>query len=193
MSDGVLAPLVGLLERHPALDDLLARRSPAVAVPQAAQPVVLAALADQSERRPIVVVVATTSDAERLTGDLAAYVGESGVAQLPAWETLPFERVSPTVETMGQRSKVMSQLRRDDGPAIVVAPIRALIQRVPPTVSEIAPLVIGVGDQIDPHDVIEHLVNWGYRRDAQVEHRGDVALRGSILDIYPSTEGAPIR
>lgn len=193
MSDGVLAPLVGLLERHPALDDLLARRSPAVAVPQAAQPVVLAALADQSERRPIIVVVATTSDAERLTGDLAAYVGESGVAQLPAWETLPFERVSPTVETMGQRSKVMSQLRRDVGPAIVVAPIRALIQRVPPTVSEIAPLVIGVGDQIDPHDVIQQLVNWGYRRDAQVEHRGDVALRGSILDIYPSTEGAPIR
>ena len=49
------------------------------------------------------------------------------------------------------------------------------------------------GDQLDPVDAVRRLVEVGYRREPQVEHRGEVARRGSIVDVFPSTTDAPVR
>ena len=66
----------------------------------------------------------------RLGSELAAYVGDE-VVVLPAWETLPFERVSPGVEVMGRRLRAMWKLGHPDrSPRVLVAPVRALIQRL---------------------------------------------------------------
>ncbi|MFV2039818.1 MAG: DEAD/DEAH box helicase, partial [Acidimicrobiales bacterium] len=163
-----------------------------VAVPDPARAVMLAAVAHLGERRPMLVAVPSGVDAERLTGDLVTLLGPEEVEFFPAWETLPFERVSPAIETMGRRSRVLWTLSSNTPPAVIVAPIRALVQRLAPR-SDPEPVVIGVGDVIDLDDVVRRLVLMGYRRDVQVEHRGDIAVRGSILDIYPSTADAPIR
>ena len=71
--------------------------------------------------------------------------------------------------------------------------MRALVQRLGPHVADIEPIVVGVGDQVDPTELVERLVRDGYRREYQVEHRGEVAVRGSIVDVFPSTADAPIR
>ena len=122
-------------------------------------------------------------------------LGADAVELFPAWETLPFERVSPALETMGRRLRIMWRLREggDRAPAVVVAPVRALVQRLGPHVEDIDPIVLRKGDQIDRDDLLERLVAAGYRREYQVEGRGEIAVRGSIVDVYPSTADHPVR
>lgn len=183
--------LTSFLSDQPALLAAVGRTSPVIAVPDPARAIAVATLAAQGERRPVVVAVPSGIDAERLERDLATLLGPDDVDLFPAWETLPFERVSPGIETMGRRQRVLWGLRSAP-PLVLVAPIRALAQRLAPA-SGGDPLVIGAGDVIDLDDVVRRLVDMGYRRDVQVEHRGDIAVRGSILDIYPSTADAPVR
>jgi transcription-repair coupling factor (superfamily II helicase) len=140
--------------------------------------------------------VPTSADAERLAHDLALFVGEPHVDVFPAWETLPFERVSPSVETMGSRLRTLWHLREGGERSekrFVVAPARALVQRLGPGAGELDPIVVGPGDQIDATALVDQLGAIGYRREYQVEHRGEFAVRGSIIDVFPSTADAPVR
>jgi transcription-repair coupling factor (superfamily II helicase) len=108
---------------------------------------------------------------------------------------MPFERISPAVATMGRRLRALWHLRQraENGPAVVVAPIRALVQRLGPHVEETEPVLVRPGDRVDPDELLERLVSAGYRREYQVENRGEVARRGSIVDVFPSTADRPVR
>ncbi len=197
--------LAGLLVDEPALGHVLGRSTAVLAVPEPARAIVVAALARISSRHPIVVATPTTLDAERLVRDVGAYLGEEHVDLFGAWETLPFERVSPSIETMGKRLRTLWRLRQpvdggqvgpgssERGPQVIVAPARALVQRLGPHSDEVEPVVVRPGDQLDPVALVDQLVRSGYRREYQVEHRGEVAVRGSIVDVFPSTADAPIR
>jgi transcription-repair coupling factor (superfamily II helicase) len=187
-----LAALAACLRDDPTTLGIIGRSTPGVAVPDPARALVLATVASIGERRPVVVATASGVDAERIERDLVTLLGRNAVDLFPAWETLPFERVSPGTETMGRRNRVLWELGRSDGPDVIVAPVRALAQRLAPG-SAGDPVVIGAGDVVDLEEVVASLVAMGYRRDVQVEHRGDVAVRGSILDVYPSTADGPVR
>ncbi|MBU6215739.1 MAG: transcription-repair coupling factor, partial [Acidobacteria bacterium] len=189
-----LAPVVVALRDDPGLQGVLGRPSESLVVPEVARAAALATLADLSRRRPLVVAVPGAQDADRLAGDLAAFLPPATVELFPAWETLPFERVSPSVETMGRRLRVLWRLRTGDPSlGVVVVPARALVQRLGPHVEEVEPVVVRPGDRVDLHELVERLVLGGYRREYQVEHRGEVAVRGSIVDVFPSTADAPVR
>ncbi len=137
-----LTDLPPLLRDEPALTEVLGRSSAVLAVPEPARAITMAGLAVLSARCPIVVATPTTGDADRLHHDLRTFLGADEVDLFPAWETLPFERVSPTVETMGRRLRTMWRLRNADrAPRIVVAPVRALVQRLGPHATDVAPLV----------------------------------------------------
>ena len=195
-SDGPvgLRALAPLLRDDPGLAAVLGRKAAVLAVPEPARAIAIAGLADLSSRAPILVAVPTTNDAERLAGDLAVYLGDEQVEAFPAWETLPFERVSPGVETMGRRCRVLWRLRATDRlPAIIVAPVRALLQRLAPPTELTEPVTVRRGQELDPAVLVEHLVAMGYRREYQVEGRGEVAVRGSIVDVFGSTGDAPVR
>ncbi|MFN3216204.1 MAG: transcription-repair coupling factor [Acidimicrobiales bacterium] len=187
-----LSSIAARLLDHPAVLAAVSRSSPTVAVPDPARPIVITAIAQAGERSPIVVAVPSSSDAERLERDLVTLLGRDRVELFPAWETLPFERVSPALETMGRRNQVLASLGTPTQPDVIVAPIIALVQRLAPG-SGGDPVVVGAGDVIDLDETVRALVSMGYRRDVQVEHRGDLAVRGSILDVYPSTADAPVR
>src|SRR6478752_5822851 len=79
----------------------------------------------------------------------------------------------------------------DPAPAIVVAPVRALVQRLGPHVEDSEPVHLRVGDAIDRDELVERLIGMGYRREYQVEGRGEVAVRGSIVAVYPCRELLP--
>ena len=133
-SDGALSALPQLLRSDPALPLVLGAADATLAVAAPAQPILVAALAHFTERAPVLVVAATEVDAVRLADDLACFLrgpppsgGEDDgttwavlgalngpVAMLPAWETLPFERVSPEVETMGRRLAILWALTHHD-------------------------------------------------------------------------------
>ncbi len=182
------------LRHHPGLAGLAGASSAVLAVPEPALAFVVAGLSHLSGRHPLVVAVPTTPQAERLVHDLEAFLGSGEVDLFPAWETLPFERVSPSVETMGRRLRAMWRLKHQSkSPRVLVAPVRSLMQRLGPHVEEVEPITIRPGERLDPVDLVERLVAAGYRREVQVEHRGQVARRGSIVDVFPSTADAPVR
>ena len=153
----------------------------------------VASLAGVTTRRPLLLAVPTGAEAERLVRDLTQFLGPDEVEHFPAWETLPFERVSPSFETMGRRLRVMWRLRSGAPPAVVVAPVRALVQRLGPHAEEVEPVVVLPGDRLDRDELSARLVAGGYRREYQVEARGELAVRGSIVDVYPSTDDHPVR
>ena len=94
---------------------------------------------------------------------------------------------------MGRRLAVLWHLFGDrpagrTRPGSVVAPVRALLQRLGPVARERpGPLVVTAGDRLDAEETLARLVGAGYRREHQVEHRGEVAVRGGIIDVFPST------
>jgi transcription-repair coupling factor (superfamily II helicase) len=189
----ILQDLPPLLRDDPAVAAVLGRSHAVLAVPEPARAIAVAALTHLSSRCPLLVAVPTTGDADRLANDLVQYLGADAVETFPAWETLPFERVSPSVETMGRRLRTMWRLRQGDATKVVVAPVRALVQRLGPHVEDVEPIMVRPGDRLDPEELVERLVAAGYRREYQVEARGEVAVRGSIVDVYPSTADAPVR
>jgi transcription-repair coupling factor (superfamily II helicase) len=189
-----LHDLTGRLRHEPALAQVLGRASATLAVTESARAIVTAGLVDLTARTPIVLAVPTSTEAERLAHDLAVYLGDEAVELFPAWETLPFERVSPGVETMGHRTRVLWRLRDPARlPAVVVASVRALVQRLGPHAEDAEPVVVRPGQQLDRDELVSDLVAVGYRREDMVEHRGEVAVRGSIVDLFPSTADRPVR
>ncbi|MDQ1373409.1 MAG: hypothetical protein QOJ09_747, partial [Actinomycetota bacterium] len=189
-----LRDLPPLLRDDPILAGLAGATSAVLAVPEPARAFTVAGLAHLSGRHPIIVATPTATDAERVAHDLRAFLGNDEVDVFPAWETLPFERVSPSVETMGRRLRAMWRLRdKDRMPRVLVAPVKALVQRLGPHVEDVEPVIVRPGDRVEDIDLLTRLVHLGYRREYQVEHRGEVAVRGSIVDVFPSTADAPVR
>jgi len=189
-----LRSLPPLLRAEPALAALAGSSAAVVAVPEPARAITIAGLAHLSGRHPLVVAVPTSTEADRVAHDLRAFLGADEVDVFPAWETLPFERVSPSVDTMGRRLRAMWRLRDPERmPRVLLASVRALVQRLGPHVEEAEPILVHPGDVLDPTDLVERLAAAGYRREYQVEHRGEVAVRGSIVDVFPSTADIPVR
>jgi transcription-repair coupling factor (superfamily II helicase) len=136
----------------------------------------------------------TGTIAAALVDDLTQYLPAGDAVHFPGWETLPFERVSPGVETMGQRLDILWRLRNPDRcPRVIVAGVRALLQRLGPDATSVEPISVRPATEIDPEALTHTLVEFGYRREELVEHRGEFARRGAIIDVYPSTADAPIR
>ncbi|MFZ0058994.1 MAG: hypothetical protein WAL35_02980, partial [Acidimicrobiales bacterium] len=107
-----LAPLVGLLRAEPALAELLSGGDSAVAVADPARAFVLAGLGALGHAPVLLVATPTGAEAERIAHDLGVFHDPATVAVLPAWETLPFELVSPAAETMGSRLRTLWRIDR---------------------------------------------------------------------------------
>ena len=189
-----LAHLAADVAGAPAISASLGRRQASLAVPERAQPAALAALARASGRRPLVVCTVSEAVAEQLSADLQSWLGADAVATLPAWETLPFEQVSPAAAAMGTRLRTIWRMRRTEtAPAVVVASVRALMQRLAPGSEDAEPVRLALGDRCDRDELISKLAGAGYRRGVQVEQRGEMAVRGSIVDVFGATAGDPVR
>jgi transcription-repair coupling factor (superfamily II helicase) len=151
--------------------------------------------------RFVLAVTATAREAEDLTAALRAFLPPHSVATFPGWETLPHERLSPRSDTVGQRIAILRRLAHpavgDDplGGALkaVVAPIRAVLQPIVAGLGDLVPVRLAAGDDADPEDVIARLVEIGYARVEMVSKRGELAVRGGLIDVFPPTEEHPLR
>lgn len=174
-----------------------------VVVPAGARPPLVAAvsraLRAHEDAGPLVVVTATGREADDLALALHCYLPADDVAVLPAWETLPHERLSPRSDTVARRLAVFRRLAHPEdalhrGPiGVLVVPVRALLQPVVAGLGDLEPVAAAVGDQVDLSDLAERLVAAAYTRVDMVERRGEFAVRGGILDVFPPTEEHPLR
>ncbi|MDX3357552.1 transcription-repair coupling factor [Streptomyces sp. ME01-24h] len=167
--------------------------------PPAARPVALAALAARTGRT-LLAVTATGREAEDLAAALRSLLPEDSVVEYPAWETLPHERLSPRSDTVGRRLAVLRRLAHpsaDDptaGPVrVVVAPIRSVLQPQVKGLGDLVPVALRTGQTALLDDVVDALAAAAYARVELVEKRGEFAVRGGILDVFPPTEEHPLR
>jgi transcription-repair coupling factor (superfamily II helicase) len=175
-----------------------------LSAPAALRPFVTAALAADPGQggagRPVLAVTATGRDAEDLVEALRCVLPADEVVAYPSWETLPHERLSPRADTVGRRLAVLRRLAHPstDDPAtgpvrVIVASVRAVLQPQVPGLGELVPVSARTGDVVDLEDLVERLVAVGYTRVELVEKRGEFAVRGGILDVFPPTEEHPVR
>ncbi|MEU1815237.1 transcription-repair coupling factor [Streptomyces roseifaciens] len=167
--------------------------------PPAARPFAVAALA-RDAKRPVLAVTATGREAEDLAAALRSLLPPDGVVEFPAWETLPHERLSPRSDTVGRRLAVLRRLAhpsKDDpsaGPvSVVVAPVRSVLQPQVKGLGDLEPVSLRSGRSADLEEVVEALAAAAYARVELVEKRGEFAVRGGILDVFPPTEEHPLR
>ncbi|MFD9218804.1 transcription-repair coupling factor [Streptomyces sp. NPDC060064] len=167
--------------------------------PPAARPFAVAALAREAGR-PVLAVTATGREAEDLAAALRSLLPEEGIAEYPSWETLPHERLSPRSDTVGRRLAVLRRLAHptQDDPAtgpvsVVVAPIRSVLQPQVKGLGDLEPVALRTGQSADLGEVTEALAAAAYSRVELVEKRGEFAVRGGILDVFPPTEEHPLR
>jgi transcription-repair coupling factor (superfamily II helicase) len=194
------ASLSGLLEvvlAEPSLHAALTQAGTAqlqVHGPTAARPLLVAALARAGH--PVLAVTATDREAAELTAELADLIGGSGVAELPSWETLPHERLSPRADTVGRRLAVLRRLAHpEEGTPlqVVVTGVRSLIQPILAGLGEIPPLRLRVGQAHEFGGVLARLEQLAYTRVDMVDRRGEFAVRGGIIDVFPPTSDHPLR
>ncbi len=183
----------GDLIAPPALRPVLAAVLTGLAEPGQDQP-------GQDQRRFVLAVTATAREAEDLAAALSSLLPHDSVGYFPAWETLPHERLSPRSDTSGQRLAVLRRLAHPDpadprtGPLLAVTtPVRSLLQPMTGGLGELVPVSLAQGQQADLEEVVTRLVEIGYARSELVEKRGDLAVRGGILDVFPPTEEHPLR
>ncbi|WP_298741867.1 transcription-repair coupling factor [uncultured Microbacterium sp.] len=162
----------------PVLAALLERRV------AAGQPAVLLAIAPTGRR------------AESLGAALEALVPDASVLHFPAWETLPHERLSPSAETVGKRLEVLRRLAEysGDGPLIVTASVRSALQPVAAGLTDAGVLEVTAGRRGTELDtVVRRLVELAYLRVDMVSRRGEFAVRGGIMDVFPPAAEHPYR
>ena len=171
-----------------------------ISAPAPMRPLVAAALSASAGRggagRPVLLVSSTYREAEELTAALQSLVGEEAVAYYPAWETLPHERLSPRSDTVGRRLELLRRLAGNShlpAPRIVVAPVRSVLQPQVKGLAQLKPIRLTVGDDFDITDLAVALVGAAYTRVDLVERRGEFAVRGGIVDVFPPTEEHPVR
>jgi transcription-repair coupling factor (superfamily II helicase) len=142
-------------------------------------------------RKPLLVITASSKSAE----DLAKEIREchADTLEFPAWETLPHERLSPSSDTVAKRITTLQALKDNSRNWVVVAPIRAVIHKFNSQIINTKPIELDRGLEFDLTQLQRELISYSYTRTDLVERRGDYAVRGGILDIFPPDQNHPIR
>ena len=190
-----LAAVAGADSALRTVADLVGKSPVELVGPTAVRPFVAAAIA---AHRPLLVVTATGREADDLTVELEEILG-AAVAQFPSWETLPHERLSPGADTVGRRLEVLRRLAHPEDPVfpeplrVVVTTVRSLMQPMAASLGDIEPIVLRVGAEFDFDELLLRLIEFAYTRVDMVGKRGEFAVRGGILDLFPPTADHPVR
>ncbi|MEA2457857.1 MAG: hypothetical protein QOC95_829, partial [Thermoleophilaceae bacterium] len=160
------------------------------------RPYLLAALLDSSPERPALVVAGDDRSARDLASDLKTFLEPRAVRLYPARGVRYESHLAPPPHLVGLRVAALDALAADpppEGAAVVVASAAALAEKVPDPALRPHGFAIEKGGIIDLEETADQLVACGYERTDQVEDRGQFAIRGDILDVYPATEERAVR
>ena len=149
------------------------------------------AIGTLAHHAPVLVVTATGREAEDLTAELAAMLGQK-VGYFPAWETLPHERLSPGADIIGKRAQILHQLEQGRLDVVVTA-ARGYSQPLLEKVMGREPVILREEGEYELEDIVRALEFRAYSRVDMVAKRGEFAVRGGIIDIFPTTLDYPVR
>ena len=153
-------------------------------------------LARQAGDRLVLHVARDDQRAAMLAESIAFFHPQVEVISFPAWDCLPYDRVSPAAEILSRRLSALTRLASGEfsRPCVVLTTANAVLQRVPPRdVIKAASFSAAPGNRISTEDLQDYLVKNGFSRTGTVVDPGDYAIRGGIIDIFPPGESGPIR
>ncbi len=140
---------------------------------------------------------ATRDDARmaRLAEALGLFAPGVEVLRFPAWDCLPYDRVSPNAEIVSERIATLTRLLAPaEGKRIVLTTVNALVQKVPPRhVFHATSLKLARGGRVKSEELARFLDANGYGRAGTVMEPGEYAMRGGIIDVFPSGSAEPVR
>ncbi|MGQ0741245.1 MAG: transcription-repair coupling factor [Alphaproteobacteria bacterium] len=156
-------------------------------------------IAIEAARRRKALVVFVAADDAGANGALEAarfFAPQLPLHYFPAWDCLPYDRVSPRPDIEGSRLATLARLvsRGEEKPELVVSTVNALLQRVPPRECITgSSFVARAGTEVDLNSLTAFLTRNGYVRTGTVREPGDCALRGGIVDLWPPGTNGPLR
>ena len=141
-----------------------------------------------------IIITATTQEAHWLYDALNTWCTDQKVLLIPDYETLPFDRYAPSSSSISDRMKTLYQINTQDIPNLMVVSLKTWVCRTyTPEFLHKHACIIHRGDHIDPRQFVSTLTNAGYNRVNQVQENGDVAVNGSIIDLFPNGSPQPYR
>ncbi len=150
---------------------------------------ILASLAQEATGKHIVIVTGGVRES-RLFDDFTYFGKEAH--EFPAWETLPSEKIPPSPDVVGERLEILRKI--NGGPMILLCPVQALLQRVtPPKRLHEGCWTLNVGDEVPFDQLIEILEAGGFQRRPVASEKGEYAIRGGIIDLFPVGSSDPYR
>src|SRR3954467_2688411 len=156
------------------------------------RPYLLAALLDSDPERPALIVAGDDRAARDLAADLRAYLAPRSVRFYPARGMRYESHLAPPPHLVGLRIAALDSLLGDQAAVLVTSAV-ALAEKVPDPDLRPRGFEIEKGGLLDLEETATQLVDCGYERVDQVEDRGQFAIRGDILDVYPATEERAVR
>jgi transcription-repair coupling factor (superfamily II helicase) len=144
---------------------------------------------------PVLHVCRDDARMARMAEALGFFAPGVAVLRFPAWDCLPYDRVSPNPEIVAERVATLTRLAEPSAsPRVVLTTVNALVQKVPPrSAFGGATLALKKGGRIEPVKLAEFLEANGYHRTGTVMEHGEYAVRGGIVDLYPAGEPDPVR
>ncbi len=149
-----------------------------------------------TSKSPLIVVTPSSRQAEEIAAATKELSPNIEIIEFPSWETLPHERLSPAAETVGRRLKAlhrMLELKAQIKPYLVLMSVRAALQPVVGGMEAHPPLLISRGKEYLLPELALKLIEIGYQRVDMVVKRGEFAIRGGILDVFPTTSEHALR
>ncbi len=156
---------------------------------------VLAELAVRAQGKPVIHVALDDVRAAVIADTLAFFAPNCEVLSFPAWDCLPYDRISPHTDIIAERISTLSRLSRPfKQPCIILTTVNAIVQKtLPPDVLQQASLTASVGDELSVEKIRNFLAANGYMSASTVREAGEFAVRGGIVDLYPPGYNAPLR
>ncbi len=153
----------------------------------------LSVAASQLTGKHLVILTGRTQEEATLYHDLKHF-SDRPIIDFPAWETLPSERVPPSPDIVGERYKTLDQLLSHDQPIVIITSLQATLQKlIEPSEFKALHLQIRKGDEVGFELLIEQLQAMGYERRPVASDKGEIAVRGNIIDLFPVSSPDPFR
>ncbi len=153
----------------------------------------ITAMAQQATGKHVLILTGGSQEEVRLYQDFA-YFTQNPVVDFPAWETLPSEKIAPSPDIVGERYQILHQLSSTSQPYIILSSLQACLQKLlPPTSFQELYLKLSVGETYPFDPLIAQLNKMGYVRYGVASDKGQYAVRGGIIDIFPVSSPDPYR
>lgn len=150
---------------------------------------IVAAIAHTETKKHLLIVTTHTHWLE----DLVLFLKNKPL-EFPSWDTLPSENKAPSLDITGERFRVLKSLKETKGPKVIVTSFQAVLEKViAPQTFERNHLILKKSDVIPFKDLASVFESLGYQRKSTASDKGEYALRGGIVDIFPPTSLEPFR